>query len=568
MNKTTLRLSAPLFVKNYDNWFIFLLSYLYIRWDLLWTGSGVGVSLFTILFCGFFYLRLNMTTPIPEDRRKAARPWLFTIALSALSCTWFDASNLSWFTFLFLTTAFLYWAMTLSGTRILPVLSAYLPLELLISFLSIPFSNFGRFFGAVFRTKSYREAVAADRDTTPDTDSPVNLSKSHGTHRLLIRNLLMITLTLVILCPLFLIVLNLLAAADEEFMHMIAVLIDHFFGLFDDIFSVQIIETVGDILLAVPVACYLFGLLWAHTRPDHAKGWKTKDRVDVILASSRFVPRIMIYTALTAFSGIYLLFLALQASHLISALTGGLPGTTTYSAFARQGFFELCAVSFINLMVMTGTWLVSSRKQESETESVPPALLIFLAFLSFQTILLVITALVKMGLYIDTYGLTRLRVYTSWFMLWLLLIFAILSITHLRRALSSKGDRVVGGNRFAPAKTMTALTVIMFLTLSSLNVDALIVRDNLERYIASQMSLEELDLYGLIHLSDNAAMEVLDYYEESRSSTHGSRESRVVKEVERWISLVEPEHLLPREKAHLTVASLRLNHRLNTLKSQ
>ena len=191
-----------------------------------------------------------------------------------------------------------------------------------------------------------------------------------------------------------------------------------------------------------------------------------------------------------------------------------------------------------------------------------------MAFLSFQTILLVITALVKMGLYIDTYGLTRLRVYTSWFMLWLLLIFAILSITHLRRALSSKGDRVVGGNRFAPAKTMTALTVIMFLTLSSLNVDALIVRDNLERYIASQMSLEELDLYGLIHLSDNAAMEVLDYYEESRSSTHGSRESRVVKEVERWISLVEPEHLLPREKAHLTVASLRLNHRLNTLKSQ
>ena len=72
MNKETRGFFTPCYVKKYDNWLIFLLSFLYIRWDLLWNGTGISVLIFTILFCGFVYVRLNLDGRITPENKKAS----------------------------------------------------------------------------------------------------------------------------------------------------------------------------------------------------------------------------------------------------------------------------------------------------------------------------------------------------------------------------------------------------------------------------------------------------------------------------------------------------------------
>ena len=502
MNKDIWGFSAPLSVKKYDNWIIFLLSFLYIRWDLLWNGTGISVLIFTILFCGFVYLRLDLDNRISPENRKASLPWFLVIALSAIASAWFDYTPLGWFNFLFLTAAVLYWLAVLTGTRILPEVSSYLPLDFLIQLVKLPFSNFDRFFSSIFRTR-ISCTISSGEDNSFNSDSADGNSTVLVKRRTLLRSGIQILLTLCMITPLLLIVLNLLAAADESFMRIIAHMIDDFFSIFTHTFSFNMIETIGHLLLAIPVSAYLFGLLWAHTHPDQAKGFGSKEITDRWLLALHCVPGIMILTALLAFTMIYLLFLGLQASHLLEALNHGLPETTTYSQFAREGFFELCTVAFINLMILIGVWLLSKRTVNFE---VPRNLRLMLSLLSIQTILLVVTAMVKMGLYIQVYGLTRLRVYTFWFMIWLLLVFIILTLATARK----RG--IAAGTKLTPAKCLTVLTVSMFLALNYLNVDALIVRNHISRAEKESLSVESFDAGYLWSLSGNARLALVKHY--------------------------------------------------------
>ena len=493
MNTNVLGLFAPSTVKKYDYWFIFLLSYCYIRWDLLWNGTGISVLVFTILFCGFFSLRLDLDHRITAKQKQAARPWLLTVILSAVAAAWFDYTPLGWINFLFLTCAVLCWLSVLTGTRFLPQISNYLPLELLSSLFGIPFSNFGRFFSAVFQ-----------RNKTESIDDSISDSTAVTKRHTVIRSGLLILFTLFMIAPLLLIVLNLLAYADESFMRLVAHLIDEFFALFRNLLTLNVLEILRALLLGIPVAAYLFGLLWAYTHPDQAKGLPQKALADQKLHACRFLPRIMIFTALLTFTIVYLLFLGLQAFHLAEALQNGLPDTTTYSRFAREGFFELCAVAFINLMLLAGVWLLAKRTSDGD---VPSLLRWMLSLLSVQTILLVITAMTKMALYIQVYGLTRLRVYTSWFMLWLLLVFVVLTLaTARKRGVAAEG-------RLTPAKALTVLTIVMFLMLNYLNVDALIVRDHIDRAQRDPLVRESFDAGYLWSLSGNARLALLDYYD-------------------------------------------------------
>jgi len=543
MNRKALRFSAQSTVKKYDYFFIFLISFLYCHWYLLWSGTGFGVFLFTILFYTLISLRLDAAGMVTKERRLNARPWLLTMFLSAFACVWFDYSTLGWFNFLFLSIAAVHWATVLADRRILPFVSNYLPLDLFLGVIAVPFANFGRFIGTIFQTKVRREAIA------DGTDIDAKGSAFSANRRQIFHNLLLIVVTVLALGPLLLIVLNLLSYADEGFMRMIADLIDGFFGIFDDLITIDILELMIELLLAIPVSCYLFGLLWGLSRPDRAKGWKTREQSDHLVSSLQFVPRIMIYTGLVLFSGIYILFLSLQIVHIAEALTHSLPDSITYSAFARQGFFELCAVAFINLILMTGSWLLCSRKQTDDSSASLRPLQLLLALLSLLTIFLVITALAKMALYIQAYGLTRLRIYTSWFMLWLLLVFAILTLATARKR------AIAADHRFSPAKLLTTVTIVMFLTLNYMNPDRIIVNENLSRYETGAMTWEELDHYGLGNLSDDAALALLDHYDD-------------YPEIRHWASLIEPEYRFRDEPEHWSISSLRLKYRLEQLNSR
>ena len=117
---------------------------------------------------------------------------------------------------------------------------------------------------------------------------------------------------------------------------------------------------------------------------------------------------------------VYLFFFVSQWDYYLSAFTGKLPeGVVNYAEYARSGFFELCTVSAINLVIITAIALFMKRSGNGEKIF----LRIVSALFSVMTLVLIGTALAKMYLYIDRFGLTVKRLLSSWLMIVIALIF-------------------------------------------------------------------------------------------------------------------------------------------------
>lgn len=249
-------------------------------------------------------------------------------------------------------------------------------------------------------------------------------------------------------------------------------------------------EYLWQFILGIPVAFYLYGLLYGNL--NKRPGNLTTETVNKYIKSLRFSPGVAVYSALTVLNLIYLAFFLAQASYLFSAFSDILPQNMTYAEYARRGFFELCAVSAINLAVIAAAHIIVKRDKvkilHGET-----------ALICGFTIAMIVTAMSKMGMYISYYGLTRLRVYTSWFMVLLLFIFIIILIRQFR---DFQGTRiaVIG-------------SICLFMVLCYSNADGLIAKYNIERYQAS--TLESLDIDAFYELSDGAVPYIYDLYKET-----------------------------------------------------
>lgn len=540
--------------KNWDHLFLWVLAFLYLDWGLLWHGNGMGVLLFALLFFLVLRLRLNRQELAPD---KDSRLWLAAAGLSALQAVLFDATPVSWFNFMFLSLCAMYWLMAASGRRIVSALSVYFPVDMFCQMVRVPFLNFGRFFAAFFRRPappaSSAVSLSASSDMPPLAFDATNVPHGTGTpaRRSFFRSAMQVLFAIIVIFPLFLFVLRLLSSADDAFL----VLVNDILSWFSRLFSGRILVYLLELLAAIPIAAYLYGALWGCSRPQsETKGWLSRSDVDRFLRTTHCTPYNMIYACLLLFIAAYLLFLGLQGARLLSALQTGLPHMTTYSQFAREGFFELCLVAAINLMLIAAAWLLCVRTQTGrETLSVRNGLRLLISLLSLLTLLLVVTAMTKMGLYIQAYGLTRLRIYTVWFMIWLFLVFAVIGTVQFLQLLRLRNPKVQNAKEQrvevqsaeahdtevrsieahsaemqsigipdadpAPAslRLLAAVSVAMFLLLGFANTDALIVRENISRAEQGLIPVENLDVCALSFLSDNALNALLDYYEEHQS---------------------------------------------------
>ena len=111
---------------------------------------------------------------------------------------------------------------------------------------------------------------------------------------------------------------------------------------------------------------------------------------------------------------IYAVYLLSQLAYLGGGFAGILPDGYTLAEYARRGFFEMAWLSFINLGLMCLAMGLVEKKAGA------PALTRGLClFLGLAALFLIAAASAKMLLYISGYGLTRKRVLTEIFMLWL-----------------------------------------------------------------------------------------------------------------------------------------------------
>jgi hypothetical protein len=178
-------------------------------------------------------------------------------------------------------------------------------------------------------------------------------------------------------------------------------------------------------------------------------------------------------------------FIATQFGYFFggSAMLADAPGLSA-ATYARRGFFELVAVTLLVLpLLLVIHWL---RKDDSPGEAV-----LFRSLAGSLVVMLfaiMASAMHRMYLYQKTFGLTELRLYASFFMVWLGLVFLWFLKTVL---LDDRG-------RFAFGAVVSGVAIIVLLDV--LNPDALIVRVNTSRASAGK----EVDIGYLFTLSKDA----------------------------------------------------------------
>lgn len=424
----------------------FLLGWLFVR-AVLTVAPGVGATLYSLALTV-----LSLVFLAKSGCRLRWQHWLWAgvITLFSAGFTLQGSAAMSHLNLLFVGVTSLLWCTAVGDGRG-GVFRSLILTDLIKATLLLPFTAFGAGFGALKGLLS--------RGKRPAWLGYTLL----GLLAALIPTLLVGTL---------------LSSADVAFEELLSL-------LFTDIFS-SVWTFVWQLALGVPVACYLFGLLYSSA---HGSGQQLLSDGSAQAAALRMrkVPAAAWYAGITPLCVLYSLFFVAQFAYFTDAFRRLLPEGYSYAEYAREGFFQLCAVAVINLLVL-GLLRLTVRRPP-ETGRLPVAARIYGTVLSVFTLLLVVTALRKMILYVEQLGLTRLRVYTSVFMLLIAAVF-VLSLA----ALWWRRVSVVRGG--------AAVAAVLFGVMLFGNVDACIARYNTESYKNGVLS--EVDIRALYRLGDAA----------------------------------------------------------------
>lgn len=180
---------------------------------------------------------------------------------------------------------------------------------------------------------------------------------------------------------------------------------------------------------------------------------------------------------------LFLAFVVVQFRYLFggSALVQS-EAHLTYAEYARHGFFELVAVTALTLSVLLlADWALGSDGRRA-FRWLAAALLALLG-------VVIASALERMRLYVQHFGLTELRLYATGGILWLAVVSAWFAFTVLR------------GRRHAFAVGALVAGFAATLALNVLSPDALIARTNVTRPV--------VDVSYLAGLSDDAVPTLL-----------------------------------------------------------
>lgn len=238
------------------------------------------------------------------------------------------------------------------------------------------------------------------------------------------------------------------------------------------------------IIFAIPIGMYFYGLFYSSVQGkcDSFNAERCSESMEVV----RVLPRLTVFAAAIPLLSLYIVFFVSQWEvYFSSAFSGVLPVSFTAAQYAREGFFQLCTVAVINLILLVAIQLFVCRKDRR------PALVVRIlsAVFSVITLGLIATALSKLCLYINRFGLTPKRVYAAWFMLILAGVFFLIII-----------KQIFIRFRLIPAATLVCVALFAVLSLSG--TDSLIAQYNVDRYLEG--SLDTVDVDAMEDLEDAA----------------------------------------------------------------
>ena len=276
-------------------------------------------------------------------------------------------------------------------------------------------------------------------------------------------------------------------------------------------------DLVGHILT---VLCGLFLALLLFSQLFSVHSGERND--NQITPSGGKLDPVIAVSFLSALSLVYVLYLVSQAAYFFDGFRGLLPKGYTVAEYARRGFFEMSVVCVLNLGFVFLTLLLT-RKQDGKA---PLAVRLLALFVCVFSLVLVVTSISKMFLYIHSFGLTRLRVLTSAFMLFLGVVFLAVILWLFVRKVPYVKVAVV------------AATVIV-LALSYANVDRIIASYNVHAYLDGR--LEAIDMDTLDELSDAAVPYLIELWDEHKYAAQARAQLR-----ERAYLLFDVKHVADR----------------------
>ena len=353
--------------------------------------------------------------------------------------------------YLYSMAAYIYFVYTANGNSIQQPIGELFFFDFIKSAFFMPFVSFGKMFLAMF-------------------------GKSSRTGKIILKILIGIGLAII---PTL--IIRFLLSFDAGFN---AILNKIFKISFWDVFSHSVSLQFG-----IPIGMYIFGLFLSSCDKKAAnvmnaeKCRKSSERMKIMSSTSALISVMPIML-------LYIIFFISQWKNYFSAFSGVLPSDTIYSTYARSGFFELCGVAVVNLIIILLISLFTKRSGKGII------IRIINSVLSFMTVILICTAMSKMILYIDRFGLTPKRVYASWFIIVLAVIFIFIII-----------KQIIKHFNFA-ALTVIAC-VLLFALLGLSGTDTLIAEYNVDRYISG--TLEKIDLDAMSDLGDSAIPALVKY---------------------------------------------------------
>jgi hypothetical protein len=277
--------------------------------------------------------------------------------------------------------------------------------------------------------------------------------------------------------PLLVILIVLLSSADMVF--------GYYFDNITNIFNnIDTGEFIPHTIVSLVVFFYLFAYVWSFKSER-----KASEKVAKSPASGW--GGITVITVLIALNVLYLIFTIIQFSYLYGGGKVALPAGFTYADYARKGFFELAAVTFINFIIVLSC---VKRINEDNTKLLRTANVLLTILVAF-TLNMLFSANFKLTLYENAFGYTFLRVSVHLFMLLLFTLCLVVAAGIWYR-------------RIPIMKSIIVITISMYTVINYMNIDGFIARKNIERFNETG----KLDAYYLTSLS----YEVVPYLIEAR----------------------------------------------------
>ena len=272
-----------------------------------------------------------------------------------------------------------------------------------------------------------------------------------------------------------------------------------------NIFSFSAADAVSQlfsILFGILLGMYLFGA-YLTSADKKQVGRTTAALCRENTEKAKVLPAITAVAAVLPLLFLYGVFFVSQWNYYVSAFRGVLPEGTVYSEYAREGFFQLCAVAALNFF-LTALLLVFLKRKENGKP--PVAVTAAASLLLLSTLILIATAVSKMVLYIRAYGLTRLRVLSTWFMVVIAVCTVIVAVGLFVKKIRS-------------LPSCLAVAVVLFTVLTLSSPDRLIADYNVEKYLDGSLKTVDTEMLG--DLGDDAIPALLrlaDYWDEKNGT--------------------------------------------------